>query len=243
MKISKRVSANKKAVVLLSGGLDSATTLFWALGKGYHCQCLIFDYGQKHKREIEVAKKLVKAVKSKSNFGRVAGCQVVKIELPWKGSSLLDRTLKVPTGRSYAEIRTGIPTTYVPARNTILLSFAASFAEARGAENIFIGAHLQDSSGYPDCRREYLEAFKRVLKTGTRKGIEGRLRLKYPLIERTKREIIHLGVSLGVPFEFTWSCYYGKKRPCGKCDSCLLRKKGFKEAGLTDPLDKDWHAH
>ncbi|MDD5496576.1 MAG: 7-cyano-7-deazaguanine synthase, partial [Candidatus Omnitrophica bacterium] len=163
----------KKAVILLSGGLDSAVTLFFALGKGYECHCLLFDYGQRHAREEATAKALAKRARSRIT--------TVKIELPWKGSSLLDRTEPIPEGRSIAQIRKGIPSTYVPARNTIFLSMAASFAEAIGAREIFIGAHSEDSSGYPDCRKDYLEAFGKVLRLGTRSGLEDRLKLRYPL--------------------------------------------------------------
>lgn len=215
-------------MVLLSGGLDSATTLFYAIKKGYDCHCLIFDYGQVHKKEIIQAKKIARI--SGSKF------KVEKVNLSWKGSSLLDRKIRIPVNRSLKEIKKGIPTTYVPGRNTILLGLAASFAEAIGAKDVFIGAHSEDSSGYPDCRREYLTAFRKVIKTGTKAGIEGRLDLKFPLIDKTKREIIKLGCSLGVPIKLTWSCYKWDSMPCMICDSCILRAKGFKEAGLKDPL-------
>jgi 7-cyano-7-deazaguanine synthase len=230
----------KKAVVLLSGGLDSATTLFWALKEGYRCDCLTFDYGQRHRREIETAKKLIKAAKSlKARPGRVGKSHIVKIVLPWKGSSLLDKKLKVPSGRSFKEIGKKIPSTYVPARNTIFLSHAASVAEAKGIDTIFIGAHTQDSSGYPDCRAEFFRSFEKALNEGTRQGGEREFSIKTPLITMAKADIIRLGASLGVPFTLTRSCYHGGRRPCGRCDSCRLRRKGFREAGLKDPaLDK-----
>ncbi len=216
---------NKKAIVLLSGGLDSATTLYFAKSRGYKCHCLIFDYGQLHKREINAAKKIAKR----------ADCpwQVIKVRLPWKGSALLDKKIKVPKTHS----STKIPNTYVPGRNIIFLSFALSFAEAKGAETIFIGAHAQDYSGYPDCRPEFFRAFARVISTGTKAGVEKKkIRLETPLINMTKAGIIKLGMKLAVPFALTRSCYMGKNKPCQICDSCFYRQKGFKEAGSTDPL-------
>ncbi len=229
--MKKVVPKKKRAVVLLSGGLDSATTLYWALDRGYEAFCLIFDYDQRHKREIEQAKKI----------SRKANCKykVVKIELPWKGSSLLDRKVPIPEDRGFSEMVKGIPSTYVPARNTIFLSMALSFAEAIGAEEIFIGAHQFDSSGYPDCRPEFYKAFGEVIKMGTKAGQGKRdISIKTPLINRTKTQIVKIGSRLNVPFELTWSCYRGGKYPCGRCDSCRLRAKGFKEAGIEDPLLK-----
>ncbi len=227
----RTVPKKKRAVVLLSGGLDSATTLYWALDRGYEAFCLIFDYDQRHKREIEQAKKI----------SRKANCKykVVKIELPWKGSSLLDRKVPIPEDRGFSEMAKGIPSTYVPARNTIFLSMALSFAEAIGAEEIFIGAHQFDSSGYPDCRPEFYKAFGEVIKMGTKAGQDKRdISIKTPLINRTKTQIVKIGSRLNVPFQLTWSCYRGGKYPCGRCDSCRLRAKGFKEAGIEDPLLK-----
>lgn len=219
----------RKAVILLSGGLDSAVTLFYALKKGYNCYCLAFDYGQKHKRELLAARRLAKTAG--------AEFRVVKLDLPWKGSSLVDKKVPLPVNRSIKEIgRFGIPSTYVPARNTIFLSMAASYAEAIKAYAIFIGAHVEDSSGYPDCREGYLKTFGRVIGLGTKRGLEKKLKLFFPLINMNKARIIKLGYSLGVPFQFTWSCYEGGKTPCMKCDSCILRYKGFREAGHTDPL-------
>jgi 7-cyano-7-deazaguanine synthase len=225
--------ANKKAVVLLSGGLDSATTLFFARDKGFKCFCLIFDYGQRHRREIEAAKRIAKK----------AGCKfrVLKIALPWKGSSLLDKNIKL-AGAAKSQghrVTSKIPSTYVPARNLIFLSFALSFAEAIGARTIFIGAHTQDYSGYPDCRPEFYRAFSKVVSCGTKAGVEKKgIKVLTPLINRNKAQIVSLGAELGVPFGLTWSCYQGEKRPCGRCDSCYFRAKGFKKAGLTDPLLK-----
>ncbi len=215
----------KKAVILLSGGLDSAVTLFLAQSKGYECHCLNFDYGQRHSVEMAMAKTLAHSA------GAVL--KTVKLTLPWGDSSLLDKKSVLPSGRTPEEIKIScIPSTYVPARNTIFLSIAASYAERIGAHKIFIGAHSEDSSGYPDCRKNYLEAFDRVIKLGTRRGLEGGLALAFPLIGMSKKGIIMLGHRLSVPFRDTWSCYRGGKSPCGKCDACILREKGFREAGL-----------
>jgi 7-cyano-7-deazaguanine synthase len=219
----------KKAVILLSGGLDSAVTLYYASRRGYTCYCLAFDYGQRHSVEMSYARKIA----------RRAGAPftVVKVQLPWRGSSLLDRNEELPVNRTPARIKkSGIPSTYVPARNTIFLSIAASYAEAIGADAVFIGAHADDSSGYPDCREGYLKAFDKVVRLGTKRGLEKKLSLEFPLVGRDKRGIIKLGVSLGVPFGHTWSCYRGGAIPCGGCDSCVLRAKGFREAGIKDPL-------
>jgi 7-cyano-7-deazaguanine synthase len=219
----------RKAVVLLSGGLDSAVTLFYARKKGYECHCLTFDYGQRHIKEIACARMLARRAG--------AGIKIMRLELPWRGSSLIDRRLSVPSGRTTKEIKSlGIPSTYVPGRNTIFLSLAISYAEAIGADTVFIGAHVQDSSGYPDCRKGYLEAFNKVVRSGTKRGLEGRLKIEYPLIGKNKAGIIKLGTRLGVPFELTWSCYKGGPKPCGESDSCVLRARGFEEAGLMDPL-------
>ena len=223
----------KRAIILLSGGLDSATTLFLAKNKGLDCYCLAFDYGQRHNREIESAKKIARAAK--------CPLQVVKIRLPWKGSSLLDKKIKLkahsPTcpERKRGKHKAQIPATYVPARNIIFLSFALSYAEAIGAEKVFIGANAIDYSGYPDCRPGFYKSFSIAAKKGTKSGVEGKpIKIETPLINKTKAQIVRLGKSLGVPFAFTWSCYKGGKKPCGGCDSCKLREKGFREAGMYD---------
>jgi len=214
----------KKAVVLLSGGLDSSTVLYIAKRRGFDIHCLIFDYGQRHKRELESAKNIARVALSRAT--------VLKIALPWKGSSLLDKKLKIPSFNS-----SKIPSTYVPARNTIFLSFAISYAEAIGAGDIFIGANVLDYSGYPDCRPAYFKAFNRLARLATKRGIEHKgIRIQTPLIRLKKSEIIRVGTRLGVPYGLTWSCYSGGKKPCGRCDSCVLRAKGFKEARSIDPL-------
>lgn len=217
----------KKAIVLLSGGIDSATTLYFAKAAGYKCSCLIFDYGQRNKREIESARKIARA----------AGCdfRVVGFRFPWGGSSLLDRREKIPQLKRPTAGK--IPTTYVPARNTVFLSFALSYAEAKKANAIFIGAHTQDYSGYPDCRPSYFHAFRKVARLGTKTGTTGRrVNIRTPLLHKTKGEIIRIGLRLDVPYGLTWSCYKGGRRPCRRCDSCLFRARGFEEAGTEDPI-------
>lgn len=217
---------NERAIVLLSGGLDSATTLYYAKHKGYDVRALIFDYGQRHGKEISAAR----------SVARAAGVpfEVVRIGMPWKGSALLDLSVKVP---SHGVKKNVIPSTYVPARNIIFLSFAASFAEAVGARAIFIGANALDYSGYPDCRPKFFKAFQAALDQGLKTGVEQKgIRILTPLVDMTKAEIVQLGQKLGVPFAKTWSCYSGKDRICGVCDSCRLRAKGFSEAGTIDPV-------
>lgn len=217
----------KRAVVLLSGGLDSVTTLYLSRRQGFETHCLIFDYNQRHHKEVEFARRIVKKL----------GCayKVLKIDLPWKGSALLDKTARLPENSRLGTDK--IPATYVPARNIIFLSFALSYAESIGAGAIFIGAHIQDYSGYPDCRPEFFKAFGRVITTGTRAGVQrAGIRIKTPLIDKSKSQIIRLAAGLNVPFELTWSCYQGGATPCGKCESCRYRAKGFQEAGIKDRL-------
>lgn len=217
---------SKKAIVLLSGGLDSAVTLYFAKKQGFSCHCLIFDYQQRHRREILSAKKIANK----------AGCAftVEKILLSRRGSALLDLKSKIPQS---SHLREGtIPSTYVPGRNIIFLSFALSFAETENAQAIFIGAHSEDYSGYPDCRPGFYKAFQKVADCGTKAGVENRrIKIVTPLINKNKKEIIQLGVKLKAPLGLTWSCYKGGARPCGACDSCYYRQKGFKEAGIKDP--------
>lgn len=218
--------AMKKAVILLSGGLDSATTLYEAKHKGYKCHALIFDYAQRHRRELKAAQAIA----------RTAKCpfEIVKISLPWKGSSLLDKTKTLPKHRAISP--NTIPSTYVPARNIIFLSFAVSYAEAIGAQRVFIGANAVDYSGYPDCRPEFFAAYDEVLRKGLKSGVEGKpITIETPLVHLTKAQIIELGIKLKVPYALTWSCYQGERKPCGVCDSCQLRAKGFQIAQLNDP--------
>ncbi|OGC13281.1 7-cyano-7-deazaguanine synthase QueC [candidate division WOR-1 bacterium RIFOXYC2_FULL_37_10] len=206
----------KKSIILLSGGLDSATTLYYAKDKGYNCYVLIFDYGQRHKREIKSAVEIARQLK--------VPYQIVKIVLPWKGSALTDASVKIPIERTLSQISKDIPATYVPGRNTIFLSFALSYAEAIGAKFIFIGANVIDYSGYPDCRPQFLEAFQRLIKKGAR---DTEIAIKAPLIRKTKLQILKMAMKLGVPIDKTWSCYSGGETPCGVCDSCLIRNKAF----------------
>lgn len=219
---------SRKAIVLLSGGLDSATVLYWALDRGYRARALAFDYGQRHGRELAAAKALC----------RRAGVsfQLVGMELPWDGSSLLDKRAALPRAGDVKQVGKKIPSTYVPGRNTLFLSYGLSLAEAAGAEAVMIGANALDYSGYPDCRPDFISAMSKVFRLGTRAGRQGRpIRIIAPLLKLSKAQIIKMGIKLGVPYELTWSCYQGGKVPCGACDSCLLRAKGFGEAGWDDP--------
>lgn len=220
----------RKAVVLLSGGLDSTTCLLLAKKQGFKVYALTLRYGQKHGVEIIHAKKIAK------KYG-VAKHTVLDIDLSaWGGSSLLS-DMPVPKGRSIKKMSSEIPSTYVPARNTVFLSLALSYAEAIGASDIFIGANAVDYSGYPDCRPRFIRSFEALANVATKAGVQGRrFGVHAPLLKLTKAEIIRLGKSLGVDFSLTHSCYdpSPKGKPCGKCDSCLLRKKGFEEAGEED---------
>ncbi|HKP14257.1 MAG TPA: 7-cyano-7-deazaguanine synthase QueC [Blastocatellia bacterium] len=223
----------KKAVVLLSGGLDSTTALAIALAEGYEAYAMSFRYGQRHSVELESARRVAEAM-------GVARHLVVAIDLRAIGGSALTDEIEVPKSRSNEEMVTGIPVTYVPARNTIFLSFALGWAEVLGAADIFIGVNALDYSGYPDCRPEYVGAFERMANLATKAGVEGRTRLQIhtPLIVMTKAEIIRAGLALGVDYSLTHSCYdpAADGLACGRCDSCLLRQKGFSEAGARDPL-------
>ncbi|MDE3195001.1 MAG: 7-cyano-7-deazaguanine synthase QueC [Acidobacteriota bacterium] len=221
----------KKAVCLLSGGLDSTTCLAWARAQGFETYALSFDYGQRHRVELNAANTVAKAIGT-------AAHRVAKIDLRVFGHSALTDEIDVPKGRDESEIAQGIPITYVPARNTIFLSFALAWAEVLEASDIVIGVNALDYSGYPDCRPEFIRAYETMANLATKAGVEGRThtRIHTPLIELSKAEIVKLGASLGVPFGLTRSCYDPDPsgRPCGQCDSCLLRAKGFREAGIED---------
>ena len=229
----RRPAPSRRAVVLLSGGLDSATAAAWAKAEGYELHALSFDYGQRHKRELASARKVAKAL-------GVTGHKTLKVPVgDLGGSALTDKAIPVPDapGKGAPAIGSRIPSTYVPARNTIFLSLALGYAEVVGAEAIVIGANALDYSGYPDCRPEYLAAFERMANLATKAGVEGRpLRILAPLVESTKADIVRLGRRLGAPLEATWSCYRGGKAPCGRCESCVLRRKGFEAAGFEDPV-------
>jgi 7-cyano-7-deazaguanine synthase len=211
--------------------MDSATALAMTKAEGFEVVALTFDYGQRHRREIEAAKRVAK------HFG-VQDHRIVKLDLTAiGGSALTDARIRVPEQRSLEEIGRGIPPTYVPARNTILLSYALALAEATGANGIVIAANALDFSGYPDCRPEYYEVFRQVARLGTKRGVEGDvIEIRTPLILMTKADIVRRGEELGVPWKLTWSCYHGLAKACGSCDSCQLRLKGFREAGVKDPL-------
>ncbi len=222
----------KKAVLLLSGGLDSTTTLAIAQRAGFAVYALTFRYGQRHEHEIEAARRIAAAA-------NVAEHAIVAFDLHRFGGSALTDDIAVPKGRSHDEMRVGIPVTYVPARNTIFLSFALAWAETLGASDIFIGVNALDYSGYPDCRPEYIAAYERMANLATKAAVEGaqRLTIHTPLIAMTKAEIIREGVALGIDYGQTVTCYDPAPdgAACGRCDACLLRLKGFAEAGLTDP--------
>jgi 7-cyano-7-deazaguanine synthase len=226
------VTTESRAVVLLSGGLDSATALAIARSEGFQPYALSFRYGQRHVIELEASRRVAEALD-------VVEHVVVEFDLRVFGGSALTADVAVPKDRSTVEMGDGIPITYVPARNTIFLSFALAWAETLGASNIFIGVNALDYSGYPDCRPEYIHAFEQMANLATKAGVEGRQRLRIhtPLIELTKAQIIQRGLALGVDYGLTHSCYDPAQdgRPCGTCDSCLLRAKGFAEAGVADP--------
>lgn len=216
-------------IVLLSGGLDSATALYWAKSRGRRCGALAFDYGQRHGRELRAAAAVARAAR--------APFRLVRFALPWGGSTLLGRKGRVPVHAPAAIGKGPIPSTYVPARNTVFLAFALSWADAAGASSVVIGANALDYSGYPDCRPAYFDAVRAVARRGTRLGAErGRApRVEAPLLRLGKADVVRLGLRLGVPFGKTWSCYAGGARPCGRCDSCVLRARGFAQAGAEDP--------
>jgi 7-cyano-7-deazaguanine synthase len=223
----------KQAVVLLSGGLDSATVAAIAGSEGYAVHALSFSYGQRHSFELEAARRVARSL-------QVMEHRVAAIDLRVFGGSALTDDIAVPKGRTSDEMEHGIPSTYVPARNTIFLSFALAWAEVLGSSDIFIGVNALDYSGYPDCRPEYIRAFEQMANLATKAGVEGRQNLKIhaPLMHLTKAQIIHKGMELGVDYSLTSSCYdpTPEGKPCGQCDSCFLRRKGFRENGIDDPL-------
>ncbi len=222
----------EKAVVLLSGGIDSSTTLALARRDGYVSFALTIDYGQRHRQEIEAARRVAQSL-------GVAGHLTVKVDLRAFGGSALTADMEVPKSREPSRMSSEIPSTYVPARNTIFLSLALAWTEVLDAGNIFIGANAVDFSGYPDCRPEYVEQFERLANLATRAAVEGRVRYRIhaPLLRMTKAEIIRAGSDAGVDFSLTHSCYDPAEGSlaCGACDSCMLRRRGFEEAGIPDP--------
>ncbi len=221
-----------KAVVLVSGGVDSTTTLALALREGYQAYALSFDYGQRHRHELEAAKRVV------AHLGATRHV-VAKIDLRLFGGSALTAEIEVPKGRPVQAMSSEIPVTYVPARNTIFLSFALGWCEVLGAQDIFMGVNAVDYSGYPDCRPEFIEAFERLANLATKAGVEGtaRYRVHTPLLRMTKSEIIRTGIEAGVDYSLTHSCYDPSPEglACGACDSCILRRQGFADAGVPDP--------
>ena len=225
--------AGEDAVVLLSGGIDSATAAAMAKRDGFTLHALSFHYGQRHERELQSAARVAAFLESKTR-------KIIHFDLKAIGGSALTDDIPVPKGRSKTEISHGIPVTYVPARNTIFLSFALALAERLGAQDIFFGANQLDYSGYPDCRDEYIRAFETMANLATKAGVEGksRVRIHTPLLQMTKAEIIRTGINLGLDYGMTWSCYdpVDDGRACGQCDSCELRLIGFREAGSADPI-------
>ena len=222
---------SNKAVILLSGGLDSSTVLYQARADGYQCYAISFDYQQRHRRELEAAKAIARSA-------GVVDHQLVSFDLrQWGGSALTDDSINLPEARSLGEMAQNIPVTYVPARNTIFLSFALAYAETLNADRVYIGVNALDYSGYPDCRPDYIQAMQEVFRLGPKQGREGNaIAIVTPLIQLKKTEIIQLGDRLGVPWEKTWSCYAGGELACGVCDSCRLRLAAFAALGLEDPL-------
>lgn len=220
---------SKKAITVLSGGLDSSTCLYIARAKGYELYALTFNYGQRHTKEIQCALKLSALVGAREH-------RVIDLPKP-RGSALTDN-IEVPEARNLEEMAKVIPVTYVPARNTLFLAYALQYAEEVGADFIYTGVTAADFSGYPDCRPEYITKWQELINLATKKTIEGGLIfLETPLLHLYKSEIIDWGLEVGVPYEYTWSCYKGGDKACGKCDSCILRLKGFREARSKDPIE------
>jgi 7-cyano-7-deazaguanine synthase len=238
MATKKNKTGPGKAVVLLSGGLDSTTVLAMATTMGFACYAMSFRYGQRHQLEVNLAAKIAEQMKAVDH-------RVVDIDLRVFGGSALTADIDVPKHDSVETMDQGIPITYVPARNTIFLSYALAWAEVLEADDIFIGVNAVDYSGYPDCRPAFIEAFEKMARLATRAGVEGthKISIRAPLIAMTKGQIIRTGMQLGVDYSHTNSCYdpVAGVAPCGKCDSCLLRARGFEEAGIPDPLWARFH--
>ena len=228
------MSNGKKAIVLSSGGLDSTTVMAIARARGHDIYSLSFRYGQRHSVELEAAQKVAKSLGAKEHL-------VIDIDMAKIGGSALTDDIEVPKARSEQDMQKEIPVTYVPARNTVFLSYALAWAEVLEASDIFIGVNAIDYSGYPDCRPEYIESFERMANLATKAGVEGitRVKIHTPIIEMTKAQIIQKGVELGVDYGITHSCYDPslEGKACGQCDSCILRKKGFRDAGVPDPTE------
>jgi 7-cyano-7-deazaguanine synthase len=226
--------AKQKAVVLVSGGLDSATCLALAKREGYDLYALTLSYGQRHQAELEAAKRVAKAFRVKKHL-------VLNVPLAaFGGSALTDKKIRVPKHRDVMQIGKGIPPTYVPARNTVFLSLALAWAEVLGAKHIYIGVNALDYSGYPDCRPPFIRAFEKLAKLATKRGVQGKWKpiIHTPLMRMTKAQIIKTGLGLGVDYGLTHSCYDPtSKGLCGRCDSCLIRAKGFQQAGVPDPVE------
>ncbi len=222
---------HQKAVVLISGGIDSTVVAAIAKSKGYKIFALTVDYGQRHGREIEAARSIAKALGVEEH-------KVVKVDLrEFGGSALTQEGVDVPVSRPTQKISKGIPQTYVPARNIVMLGLALAWGETIQADAVFIGAHTVDYSGYPDCRPEFFKAFQEVSDVGTKRGVEGRpIRIETPIIDLGKGEIVALGNRHNVPFELTWSCYKGGQKACGTCESCVIRRNAFEQVGLEDPI-------
>lgn len=221
---------SKKAIVVLSGGLDSSTCAYIAKNHGYDIYCISFNYGQRHTKELECAAEIAKRVGAKEH-------RILTLPTP-TGTSLVAGAEEIPEERSLEDMSKEIPSTYVPARNTVFIALGLQYAEEVGASAIYVGVNAIDYSGYVDCRPEYIEAWQELINRATKRTVEGgEIKLMTPLLQLYKSEIIEEGMALGVPYELTQSCYKGGGKACGKCDSCKLRLKGFKEAGFTDPVE------
>jgi 7-cyano-7-deazaguanine synthase len=230
--LSLSQTSRQKAVVLTSGGLDSTTALALALSQGFECICLSFQYGQRHHVEIAAARRVAAAM-------NIARHEIIPVDLGRVGGSALTADIDIPTGRDLETMAGGIPVTYVPARNTVFLSYALAWAEVLAAPDIFIGVNAVDYSGYPDCRPEYIAAYEKMANLAVRDAVEGRIaiRIHAPLLHMSKADIIRTGIRLGVDYGLTHSCYNPSQDglACGVCDSCILRLNGFKQAGIADP--------